>query len=168
MEKIVSNDTFTRPKKTGQVKFIPQQPGGSPAMFFSVHTGWEQNKAEQTAAAARRRRQCGGSAAGTGSRRQRAKPSKKGVHLHEKKGGWIPSLPIHQSLRPFATAAWPAAPPPLPRVVLTGFFSNGEWRHHRPLGYARPWRQTPFFVSLFRLLLFFLLLAPLPSFAFNV
>ena len=124
MEKIVSNDTFTRPKKTGQVKFIPQQPGGSPAMFFSVHTGWEQNKAEQTAAAARRRRQCGGSAAGTGSRRQRAKPSKKGVHLHEKKGGWIPSLPIHQSLRPFATAAWPAAPPPLPRVVLTGFFQT--------------------------------------------
>ena len=87
----------------------------------------------------------GGCAAGTGSRRQRAKPSKKGVHLHEKKGGWIPSLPIHQSLRPFGcrVAFW--------RV----FFSNGEWRRHRPLGYARPWRQTPFFVSLFRLLLFF-------------
>ena len=30
----ISNDTFTRPKKTGQVKFIPQQPGH---VFFSSH-----------------------------------------------------------------------------------------------------------------------------------
>ena len=154
MEKIVSNDTFTRPKKTGQVKFIPQQPGGSPAMFFQFTLAWSKIRPTRlrrrlhasggsAAAAVRQAREVGGSGQNL---------AKKGCTCTRKRAGEFRPF-RYTSLSVRSAAAW----------RFDGFFSNGEWRHHRPLGYARPWRQTPFFVSLFRLLLFFLLFGP-PSF----
>ena len=130
MEKIVSNDTFTRPKKTGQVKFIPQQPGGSPAMFFSVHTGWEQNKAEQTAAAAARRRRHGSAAAVRQAREVGGSGqnlAKKGCTCTRKRAGEFRPF-RYTSLSVRSAAAW----------HFDGFFSSGEWRHHRPFEQARP------------------------------
>ena len=120
-------------------------------MFFQFTLAWSKIRPTRlrrrlhasggsAAAAVRQAREVGGSGQNL---------AKKGCTCTRKRAGEFRPF-RYTSLSVRSAAAW----------RFDGFFSNGEWRHHRPLGYARPWRQTPFFVSLFRLLLFFAVWPP--------
>ena len=115
-------------------------------MFFQFTLAWSKIRPTRLW---RRLHASGGSAAGTGSRRQRAKPSKKGVHLHEKKGGWIPSLPIHQSLRPFGC-----------RVAFWRFFFKRRMAPPSPVGLCQTVTANPFFRKFVSVTTFFFAVWP--------